>query len=103
MSGTADSYTYRAAEMGRLAGLLSGFLDLPVVDDTGLKGLYDFSVKKPEDLRQNGPAKNEGGGVEASTAGVFADVLKPLGLQLVLGRVPIDYLVVDSVGRLKEN
>jgi uncharacterized protein (TIGR03435 family) len=76
-------------------------VDRLVVDETGLKGLYNFAVKRPEDLRAAG--KPDGTSPDSPSAATFADVLKPLGLQLVAGMAPVEYLVVDHVGMPSEN
>jgi len=103
MSGSPDGFVFRNAEMFRLAAYLSAYLDRMVVDETGLKGLYNFVAKIPEDLRQNPPVKSDGGSLDSPSAAVFADVLKPLGLQLIAGTAAVEYLVVDHVERPSEN
>jgi len=103
MSGRPDGYVFRSAEVSRLTGYLSSYVDRVVVDQTGLTGLYNFTVKLPEDLRQNPPVKSDGIGPSATSAGVFSDALKPLGLQLTAGTAPVEYLVVDYVAQPSEN
>jgi uncharacterized protein (TIGR03435 family) len=103
MSGSADGYVFRNAEMFRLAGYLSSYADRIVVDDTGLTGLYNFAVKKPEDLRQDSPVKSDGRSPDSASADVFAEVLKRLGLRLVAGTAPVEYLVIDHVERPSGN
>ena len=97
MAGAPEGFVFRNAEIFRLAGYLGSRVDREVVDDTGLQGLYNFTVKIPEEMRQNQPAKTAGGTFDAPTAAIFSDVLKPLGLQLVAGSAPVEYLVVDRV------
>jgi len=96
MSRGSDGFVFRNAEIFRLTGYLSSYADRVVVDGTGLKGLYNFTVKLPEDV-QNPPAKSEGPSPDSPTASRFAEALKPLGLQLNWGSAPVDYLVVDHV------
>jgi uncharacterized protein (TIGR03435 family) len=103
MSGTAQGFTFRNAEMFRLTGYLSSFADRIVVDDTGLTALYNFAVKMPEDLRQNSPVKSDGRSPDSASADVFAEVLKPLGLRLIAGTAPVEYLVIDHLERPSEN
>jgi uncharacterized protein (TIGR03435 family) len=103
MSGSAEGFTFRNAEVIRLTGLLSSHLDRTVVDGTGLTGLYSFSVKMPEEWRQSPPAKSEGPTPDSPTAGRFAEVVKPLGLKLIAGTAPVEYLVIDHVERPSEN
>jgi uncharacterized protein (TIGR03435 family) len=100
-SGSPDGFTFRNSEVFRLTGLLSSYLDRMVVDETGLNGLYNFVVKIPEDLRQVG--KPAGRSPDSPAAGTFASVLKPLGLQLIAGMAPVEYLVVDHIEPPSEN
>lgn len=103
MSRTPEGFVYRHAEAFRICGLLSSHLDRMVVDETGLKGLYNFTVKLPEDLIRNALPKSDLPSPDSPTAGRFADVLKPLGLQLIAGTASVEYLVVDHVERPTEN
>ncbi len=50
LSRTPDGYRFRNAELMRLAGFLSGRLDRTVVDETGVKGVYNFTLRMPEEL-----------------------------------------------------
>lgn len=98
MRRTANEVIFRNAEVYRLAGFLSGALDHPVIDSTGLSGLYNFTVKLPDEL----------GGKSISSpdlpaAARFKDVLKPLGLQLTNGTGSVEYWVIDHVERPTEN
>jgi len=102
MAASSDGFIFRNAEVYRLAGYLSSHLDRMVVDQTGLKGLYDFVVKMPEDLRQNPSVKSDRS-PESLSGTLFADALKPLGLQLTAGTASVEYLVIDHVERPSEN
>jgi bla regulator protein BlaR1 len=103
MSASAEGFVFRNAEMLRLTGVLSSYLDRTVVDETALKGLYNFALKMPEDWRQSPPAKSEGPSPDSPTAGRFAEVVKPLGLKLIPGTAPVEYLMIDHVERPSEN
>jgi uncharacterized protein (TIGR03435 family) len=103
MSGSAQGFTFRNAEMFRLTGYLSSYADRIVVDGTGLMGLYNFAVKMPEDLRQRSPVKSDGRSPDSASADVFAEVLRPLGLRLIAGMAPVEYLVIDHLERPSEN
>jgi uncharacterized protein (TIGR03435 family) len=102
-SGSPGDYVFRNAAMQRLSGFLSGQVDRIVVDETGLQGLYNFTLKRPEDVRQNPPVKSDGLSPDSPSAAAFADALKSLGLQLTAGRAPVDYLVIDHVEQPSEN
>jgi uncharacterized protein (TIGR03435 family) len=69
----------------------------PVVDQTGLTGLYDFSLTWVHDA-----ASGDAGVVDNSAN--FRDALKQqLGLRLKNARAPIRFLIVDRVERPSEN
>jgi len=103
VSRTADGYAFRNADMSRLAGALSSHLDRMAVDETGLTGAYNFTLKLPEEVLANPRQKMSIGTVDAPTGGAFSDALKQLGLQLVPGRATVEYLVVDRVERPSAN
>jgi uncharacterized protein (TIGR03435 family) len=69
----------------------------PVVDQTGLTGLYDFTLTWIHD------PTGEDAAVADNTAN-FRDALKlQLGLELKPSHAPIDFLIVDRVERPSEN
>jgi len=69
----------------------------PVVDQTGLSGLYDFTLTWMHD-------PNGQDGAVADNTGNFRDALRTqLGLELKSSRAPISFLVVDHVERPSGN
>ena len=74
-----------AEEVHDMAG---GYLRQPVVDQTGLKGVYDF------DLKWTGRGRLAAAGAEGIT--IFDAVDKQLGLKLELGQAPSPVLYVDG-------
>jgi uncharacterized protein (TIGR03435 family) len=66
-------------------------IDRPVIDMTGLKGVYDFNL----DYGREG---GRGGGSEAADLSIV-DGLRQLGLKLEPARQAFDYLVIDHVDR----
>jgi len=79
------------AEFAAKLSLLRG-VDLPVVDRTGIAGVYDITLKEAADaIRRN----------DAPPIGTFLQ--EQLGLKLVAAKVPMGVLVVDRVGKLTEN
>ena len=91
--------------MDYFAFRLSTALDRPVVDLTGLKGGYDFTLKYTQDLP---PGLNEnsvinGATVDTSGPTVFAAVKQQLGLELKAQRGPVEVLVIDGAEKPTEN
>jgi uncharacterized protein (TIGR03435 family) len=103
MSGDSEQIVFRNAEVHRVCGYLSSFGDRMVVDATGLTGLYNFTLKLPEDLRRPGGVKQAGASPDSPGSAVFAEALRPLGLQLVGANAEVKFLVLDRVGKLAEN
>lgn len=77
-----------------LAGYLPDFEDVgrPIVDRTGLKGTFDFSLRwMPESLVEKG-------GPEIAQEPPLVEALKEqLGLKLSATKAPIQILVIDHV------
>jgi uncharacterized protein (TIGR03435 family) len=115
MNGNARM-TAGGQSMAGLAEMLSGQLDLPVVDMTGLTGKYDFTLYfAPEGglaLKAGmlgpppaGPPPGEGGpGMPAASApdgqsnpSLFAALQEQLGLRLEQRKGPVDLLVIDHL------
>jgi uncharacterized protein (TIGR03435 family) len=106
--------------MAGLAEMLSGQLELPVVDMTGLTGKYDFTLSfAPEGLvgmglpgglpppPPNAPAPGEGlPGMPSASApdaqsspNLFTALQEQLGLKLEQRKGPVDLLVIDHLER----
>jgi uncharacterized protein (TIGR03435 family) len=86
-----QSITGLSATMERLANVLAGRLDVPVVDQTGLAGMYDFALTWT-------PTENEVGYRPGLPNGVtlFTAVQEQLGLRLESKKLPITVTIVDS-------
>jgi uncharacterized protein (TIGR03435 family) len=91
---------FHNAGMARFSGILSGFMGRPVVDQTGLKGSYDFTLKV-EGADKTAPDK--AALADWFSSSVFTDIQKQLGLELQADKAPVDYLVIDHVEQPSEN
>ncbi|MDP9169809.1 MAG: TIGR03435 family protein [Acidobacteriota bacterium] len=85
---TADQVNAQTT-LSHFAEYLSERLDRPVVDQTGLTGVYSIHVEWTPDTA---PAT----GVDATGPSIFTAVREQLGLRLVSGKTPVQLLVVDS-------
>jgi uncharacterized protein (TIGR03435 family) len=81
-----------AVDMSDLALYVSNWSELPVVDQTGLKGLYAIQT---EGWRSNSN--------DDETRPTLEDVFDRLGLKLVRRKAPISTLVVEHVEKPSEN
>jgi uncharacterized protein (TIGR03435 family) len=93
-NGHIDIY---GATTGTLALLLSGPAGRPVVDKTGLTGIYDMHL----DMGQTGVAAADGSA--DSGPSVFSSVQEQLGLKLESQKNQVEYLVIDHIERPSPN
>jgi uncharacterized protein (TIGR03435 family) len=93
------------ARMDFLAFRLGEELDRPVVDNTGLKGTYDFEMNYTRELPRNFPEGGKLNGEEPDTSGptLFVALKQQLGLELKPGKGPVDVIAVDRIERLADN
>jgi uncharacterized protein (TIGR03435 family) len=80
------------ASMDRFAEILSRQMDRPVVNRTGLNGVFNLTLQwTPDGTR---PAKaDDGAAIEGPS--IFTAIQEQLGLRLRAQRVPIEVLVID--------
>ena len=84
-------YTYTNASMPELALMLLSSVDRPIVDQTGLKGRYDFQLKwLTDDIHAADPD---------APPGIFTAIQEQIGLKLEPVKAPADVLVIDKVER----
>jgi uncharacterized protein (TIGR03435 family) len=79
--------------MVQFASGISGYMDRPVVDKTGLTGHYDFKLEWTLDPK-NSPALDPGG------TSIFTAVQEQLGLKLDQRLAPMEVLVIDHAVRV---
>ena len=92
--GRATSLALLATSVPTMTGLAA--TPRPVVDQTGLSGLYDFTLNWMHDP--------SGDDVIADNTASFREALKAqLGLELKPSHAPISFLIVDHVERPSEN
>ena len=80
-----------AVDMSDLALYVSNWTDRPIVDDTGLAGLYAIQMDGWESSNED------------SSRLTLDDVLDRLGLKLVRKRATVEILVIEHVERPSEN
>jgi uncharacterized protein (TIGR03435 family) len=86
-----DGLAGQNISMPQLAARLSGYLDRPVVDQTGLKGSYDFKYEYSTD-----------GSTFDVVSCIFASV-QGIRLKLKPAKGPVETIIIDHVERPSEN
>jgi len=103
--GTARAIA-KAQPLSKLTAMMSAQLNRPVLDKTGLSGLYDFNIEFTIDTSglplppgAPGPLPPAPG---ASDPGpdLAAAVQQQLGLRLVAGKANLDVVVVDKADKI---
>jgi len=88
------------APMDRFAEILSRQMDLPVVNHTGLEGVFNLRLQwTPESVRAAKPP--DGALIEGPS--VFTAIQEQLGLRLRAQKVPIEVLVIDHAEKPADN
>jgi uncharacterized protein (TIGR03435 family) len=100
-----NQYTASAWSMSQMADWLSFFDEIGnrvVVNETGLKGYYDFVLNG---VSQRFPASANFNGVAAQepAVSIFAALPDQLGLKLVPKKAPVEVLVIDHIEQPSAN
>lgn len=97
----------RNASMTDFAGLMqSAVLDRPVIDQTELKGRFDFPLKWTPDETQFasfGMKIPPPADPASAPPGLFTAIQEQLGLKLEATKVPVDVLAIDHVEKPSAN
>lgn len=92
MNTNNSHLTAKNVTMERLADYLARRTDRPVVDQTELKGAFDFTLQWTPDESKSTSAD--------SGPSLFTALQEQLGLRLQPHKLPVDILVVDHVERV---
>jgi uncharacterized protein (TIGR03435 family) len=95
LSGSATGAFFHNQPISRFTFMLTRRMDRPVLDKTGLTGVYDYTIDL-SGLGFNGQPPQD------PTAGpsIFTAVQDNLGLRLEAQRAPIEILVIDQVDKI---
>ncbi len=94
-----------SCSMELFAFRLAAVMDRPVVDQTALKGEYDFTLSYTMDLPPNLPpnALLNGQPIDTSGPTIFQAIRQQLGLRLEPRKGPVQVMVIDHVEKPSEN
>jgi uncharacterized protein (TIGR03435 family) len=90
-----QAWKFTNNSLNDFASLMQYFLDRPVVDETGLKGKFDFLLKWTTDSSQNTDPQ--------ASPGLFTAIQEQLGLKVEAAKGPAEVLVIEHVQRPSEN
>jgi uncharacterized protein (TIGR03435 family) len=95
LSSSAAGTFFHNQPISRLTFMLTRRMDRPVLDMTGLKGVYDYTLDT-SGLGFNGlPAADPNAGPS-----IFTAIQDNLGLQLEARKSPVEILVIDRVEKI---
>ncbi len=98
------SFTFTNAAMSNLVGVLSQVTGRKVLDKTGLRGQYDFTLSYTPDrgggVREESNASPAADGFPES---VFTALREQLGLNLEAQKSQVEFIVIDRLDRLIPN
>jgi len=102
---TRNSITLQRGDVERLAQILSTALGRPVIDRTGLSGLYDLSVQWDDaPIREGGVPGLDVPATPGNDHGsIFTAIQDQLGLRLESQRAPVEVIVIDRIDTPSEN
>ena len=87
--------------MERLATGLARLLRTPVVDMTGAKGVYSFTLEyAPESTRLPNPVDAP---QDSSGPSIYTVLHQQLGLKLESRKAPVDMLIIDKAEKPTDN
>jgi uncharacterized protein (TIGR03435 family) len=102
-SATGNGFTLEASAVpvSNFIIVLSSQLGRPIIDKTGLKGLYDFKLQWFPDLAPPFASTGVPDTSEPLGPTIFLAIQQQLGLRLVSTKGPVDVIVIDGAERPK--
>jgi uncharacterized protein (TIGR03435 family) len=92
-SNNSRRITAERASMAVLAEALARIVEHPVVDRSGLQGVYSLKLQyTPDNSKSDGP--------DAAGPSIYAALEEQLGLKLQTQKLPVEIIVVDYVERV---
>jgi len=97
------SFTFTNAPMSNLVGVLSQVTGRKVLDRTGLRGHYDFTLSYAPDRGAGREGPNVSPAADSFPDSVFTALREQVGLNLEEQKSQVDFIVVDRLDRLIPN
>jgi uncharacterized protein (TIGR03435 family) len=93
----------KAVTAAVFAEYLSHLLDRPVIDQTGIEGVFDFRLSWNPDEMQRAGLSTEGRPAADGAPSLFAALQDQLGLKVIPRKGTIDLFVIDHAEKPSEN
>jgi uncharacterized protein (TIGR03435 family) len=91
-----------SASMARFAWYMGSYLDRPMLDQTGLRGDYDFSLAytmEPPATMQEGMLGHDGKPIDFSGPTIYQALRQQMGLRLEAGKGSVETMLIDHAER----
>jgi uncharacterized protein (TIGR03435 family) len=101
-----SGYIFKNESMSDFAWALTrmaGIGDRVVVDNTGLRGNYDFDLTFGKDTPSPVGSDGRGPATRLEDPSIFSALQEQLGLKLESKKAPVQFLIIDHVERPSEN
>lgn len=92
----------KVTTMNRFAEVLSRQMDLPVVDHTGLAGVFNLKLEWDSESEKKVKQPADISAVESGPS-LFTAIQEQLGLRLTTQKTPVEVLVIDHAEKPSEN
>jgi uncharacterized protein (TIGR03435 family) len=111
-SGPLMVFDWYGVSMAEFAGrMLSNYVELPVVEQTGLTERFDLHIEFAPEYPRSGPVTLNGvrtpdvpaSSLDSTGPSIFSAIEKQLGLNLSRGKAPVDVIMVDHAEKPSAN
>lgn len=102
-SSNRGKLTTHEISMELLARNLSGILNSPVVDMTGIKGVFDLTLEWTPDEVQSPPKPGKETAEPSFGPSIFTALQEQLGLKLETQKAPVEMIVIDRIEKPTAN
>jgi uncharacterized protein (TIGR03435 family) len=105
MGGRGRGMHSKAADLTDLAQYVSNWTDLPVVDETGVKGLFQIDTKPwiSDDSKLPSPGEKAEDGSDLADLTTVFTVFTEVGLRLERRKAPMEMYTIEKVSKPAEN
>jgi bla regulator protein blaR1 len=108
--GQEGEMTAKGVTLDALVHWLAGYSEIggrTVVDQTGLGGMYDFTLRWTRERLTALPSQSDQSGdtvpLEPDSPALFTSLSEQLGLRLISTKGPVEVLVIDHIEKPSEN